>query len=200
VSGRRPAWLRSYPEWWQAASSATYIRRYHHRGQASADDEEITPLRLRGRSTTIWQKFVASIDAHRDLPRTLIHGDVHLGNWYRTGSGAMGLCDWQCISVGHWSRDLAYALTSALSIEQRRGWERELIALYLQRLAEAGGDVLDFATTWDLYRQQTLGALVMWTPTHQPPRFLPAMQPKSMTSEMLCRILTAVDDLGAIDV
>jgi aminoglycoside phosphotransferase (APT) family kinase protein len=199
VGGRRPAWLVSYPQWWQAASSATYIRRYHHRGQASADDEGITPPRLRGRSSALWQKFVASIDAHRDLSRTLIHGDVHLGNWYVTGSGAMGLCDWQCVSVGHWSRDLAYALVTALTIDQRRSWERELIALYSQRLGEAGGDVLDSATTWDLYRQQTLGALVMWTPTHDPPRFLPAMQPKSMTTEMLRRILTAVDDLEAID-
>jgi aminoglycoside phosphotransferase (APT) family kinase protein len=199
VSGRRPAWLASYPQWWQAASSATYIRRYHHRGQASADDEEITPARLRGRSSALWQQFVTSIDAHRHLSRTLIHGDVHLGNWYLTDSGAMGLCDWQCISVGHWSRDLAYALTSALTIDQRRSWERELIALYLQRLAEAGGAVLDFPTTWDLYRQQALGALVMWTPTHHPPRFLPAMQPRSMTTEMLRRILTAIDDLDAID-
>jgi aminoglycoside phosphotransferase (APT) family kinase protein len=197
---QRPEWLRTYTQWWQESSSATYIRRYHHRGQASADDEEITPARLRGRSSTLWQKFVASVDAHLHLPPTLIHGDVHLGNWYVTGDGAMGLCDWQCISVGHWSRDLAYALASTLTIEQRRCWERELIALYLQRLAEAGGDALDFPATWDLYRQQTLGALVMWTPTHHPPRFLPAMQPRSMTTEMLWRILTAIDDLDAIDV
>jgi aminoglycoside phosphotransferase (APT) family kinase protein len=199
VTGQRPSWLASYPQWWQTASSATYVRRYHHLGQASADDEEITPARLRGQSPALWQKFVTSINAHLHLSPTLIHGDVHLGNWYLTGSGAMGLCDWQCISVGHWSRDLAYALASTLTVEQRRSWERELIALYLQRLGEAGGAVLDFPTTWDLYRQQMLGALVMWTPTHHPPRFLPAMQPRSMTTEMLRRILTAIDDLDAID-
>jgi aminoglycoside phosphotransferase (APT) family kinase protein len=78
---------------------------------------------------------------------------MHLGNWYFMGGGAMGLCDWQCISVGHWSRDLAYALASTLTVERRRSWERELIALYLQRLAEACGAVLDFPTTWDLYRR-----------------------------------------------
>ncbi|MDT5189858.1 MAG: hypothetical protein QOG79_4255 [Mycobacterium sp.] len=37
----------------------------------------------------------------------------------------------------------------------------------------------------------------MWTPTNCPPRFLPAVQPKSMTTEMLRRILTAIDDLDA---
>lgn len=196
---QRPSWLRAYPDWWQAASSATYIRRYHHRGQAAADNEEITPPRLRGRSSTLWNHFVKSVDAHLALPHTLIHGDVHLGNWYLTAAGGMGLCDWQCVSTGHWSRDLAYALTSTLTVDQRRDWERDLIANYLERLAEAGGDALDFPTTWDLYRQQTLGALAMWTPTHDPPRFLPAMQPKSMTGEMLRRILTAIDDLEAID-
>jgi aminoglycoside phosphotransferase (APT) family kinase protein len=199
-SRQRPSWLRTYPEWWQEASSATYIRKYHHRGQAAADDEEITPVGLRGRSSVLWNQFVKSVDAHLALPRTLIHGDVHLGNWYLTAAGGMGLCDWQCVSAGHWSRDLAYALTSALTIDQRRAWERDLIAHYLERLADAGGDVLDFPTAWDLYRQQTLGALTMWTPTHDPPRFLPAMQPKTMTSEMLRRILSAIDDLEALDV
>jgi aminoglycoside phosphotransferase (APT) family kinase protein len=42
---------------------------------------------------------------------------MHLGNWHFTGGGAMGLCDWQCISVGHWSRDLAYALASTLTVD-----------------------------------------------------------------------------------
>jgi aminoglycoside phosphotransferase (APT) family kinase protein len=196
----RPPWLRTYPEWWQEASSATYIRRYHQRGQAIADREEITPPRLRGKSSALWDRLVSSVDAHLRLPRTLIHGDVHLGNWYMTGDGSMGLCDWQCVSLGHWSRDLAYALTSTLTIDQRRAWERELINLYLERLAAAGGEALPFPATWDLYRQQTLGALVMWTPTHNPPRFLPAMQPKSMTTEMLHRILTTIDDLESTDV
>lgn len=196
---QRPAWLRTYTQWWQQSSSATYIRRYHHRGQQSADNEELTPPRLRGKSPALWQQFVKSVDDHLDLPHTVIHGDVHLGNWYVTGDGAMGLCDWQCISVGHWTRDLAYALTSTLTIEQRRSWERELIGLYLERLAEAGGDALGFPTTWELYRRQTLGALVMWTPTHSPPAFLPEMQPKAMSTEMLRRILTAIDDLDAID-
>jgi hypothetical protein len=31
---------------------------------------------------------------HEREPRTLLHSDVHLGNWYVTGDGRMGLCDW----------------------------------------------------------------------------------------------------------
>ena len=40
----------------------------------------------------------------------------------------------------------------------------------------------------------------MWTTTLYPPRFLPAMQPKSTSAEMLRRILTAIDDHDALDV
>lgn len=196
---RNPAWLRTYPQWWQAIGSISAIRRYHLRGQRRADDEGLTPWRLVGRGQQLWRSFEASVDAHHRLPRTLIHGDPHLGNWYVTGQGRMGLCDWQCVSVGHWSRDLSYALASALTVDQRRDWEHDLIDGYLDRLASAGGEDLSRAQAWTLYRQQLVGALAMWTTTLFPPRFLPAMQPKATSSEMLRRILTAIDDHDAFN-
>lgn len=194
VDGRRPPWLRSYPQWWQATGAISMIRRYHLRGQRRADEMGLTPHRLVGRGEQLWRSFEASVDAHNRLPRTLIHGDTHLGNWYITGTGRMGLCDWQCISAGHWSRDLSYALASALSVEQRRDWEDALIERYLDRLGSAGGEAPPRAQAWELYRQQLPGALAMWTTTLYPPKFLPAMQPTQTSVEMLRRILTAIDD------
>lgn len=191
---RRPRWLRTYPQWWQATGSFSMIRRYHLRGQLRADELGLTPRRLTGRGEELWHGFEASVDAHRMLPRTLIHGDTHLGNWYITGAGRMGLCDWQCVSAGHWSRDLSYALSSALTVEQRREWEYELIDRYLARLADAGGEAPKRAGAFELYRQQLPGALAMWTTTLYPPKFLPAMQPAATSAEMLRRILTAIDD------
>lgn len=192
--GRRPPWLRTYPQWWQATGSFSLIRRYHLRGQRRADEMGLTPARLIGRGEQLWQSFEASVDAHDKLPRTLIHGDTHLGNWYITGAGHMGLADWQCISAGHWSRDLSYAISSALTVDQRRDWEDELIDYYLERLVAAGGDAPTSAQARKLYRQQLPGALAMWTTTLHPPRFLPAMQSTQTSAEMLCRILTAIDD------
>ncbi len=191
---RRPRWLRTYPQWWQATGSFSMIRRYHLRGQLRADELGLAPRRLAGRGEQLWHAFEASVDAHRMLPRTLIHGDTHLGNWYITGAGRMGLCDWQCVSAGHWSRDLSYALSSALTVEQRREWEDELIDCYLARLADAGGEAPKRARAFELYRQQLPGALAMWTTTLYPPKFLPAMQPAATSAEMLRRILTAIDD------
>lgn len=191
---RRPRWLRSYPQWWQATGAVSQIRRYHLRGQRRADEMGLTPARLMGRGEQLWRSFEASVDAHNRLPRTLIHGDTHLGNWYITDAGHMGLCDWQCVSVGHWSRDLSYALTSALSVEQRRSWEDELIETYLDRLAAAGGQAPPRGKASDLYRRQLPAALAMWTTTLCPPRFLPEMQPTETAMEMLRRILIAIDD------
>ncbi|MDA4109124.1 aminoglycoside phosphotransferase family protein [Mycolicibacterium holsaticum] len=195
---RRPSWLRTYPQWWQATGSISMIRRYHLRGQRRADDEGLTPRRLVARGEQLWRGFEASVDAHRGLARTLIHGDTHLGNWYINDAQRMGLCDWQCISAGHWSRDLAYALASTLTVEQRRDWEDALIDAYLERLAAQGGAVETRARAMELYRQQLFGALAMWTTTLQPPKFLPDMQPQATSAEMLRRILTAIDDHDAL--
>lgn len=191
---RRPGWLRTYPQWWQATGSIAMIRRYHLRGQRRADEEGITPRGLVGRGEELWRSFEASVDEHRKLPMTLIHNDTHLGNWYINGANQMGLCDWQCISAGHWSRDLAYALSSTLTVDQRRAWEGELIDAYLEGLAREGGPLETRARTMELYRQQLPGALAMWTTTFQPPKFLPDMQPKETSAEMLRRILTAIED------
>lgn len=194
ADGRRPSWLRTYPQWWQETGAVSLIRRYHPRGQRRADEMSLTPPRLVGRGEQLWRSFEASVDAHNRLPRTLIHGDTHLGNWYITDAGRMGLCDWQCISAGHWSRDLSYALSSSLSVEQRRDWEDALIDTYLDRLACADGEAPPRAQARELYRQQLPGALAMWTTTLYPPKFLPAMQPVQTSAEMLRRILTAIDD------
>ena len=72
---------------------------------------------------------------HQSEPNVFLHSDVHIGNWYQSGLGRMGLCDWQCPSRGHWSRDVAYAISAALTVENRRSWERDLLARYLERLA-----------------------------------------------------------------
>jgi aminoglycoside phosphotransferase (APT) family kinase protein len=198
--GRRPHWLRTYPQWWQATGAVSLVRRYHLRGQRRADDMSLTPARLIGRGEQLWRSFEASVDSHNRLPHTLSHGDTHLGNWYITGTERMGLCDWQCISAGHWSRDLSYALSSALSIDQRRDWEDALIDTYLDRFADAGGEAPPRFQATELYRQQLPGALAMWTTTLYPPKFLPEMQPTQTSAEMLRRILTAIDDHDVLGV
>ena len=78
-------------------------------------------------------------------------------------------------------RDVAYALASALDVDQRRAWEVELIHICLEQLQESGCTPMSFDEAWKTYRLQLLGALVTWTPTYRPPPFMPEMQPAEVT-------------------
>lgn len=161
--------------------------------------ESVIPPRLYARYDEIWPKTLASLDLHQGLPHTLQHGDVHLKNWYVAGNGEMGLSDWQCCGRGHWARDVAYAVSSALLPENRRAWEHELLELYLDSLQAAGGPRIAFDTAWLAYRQQLITALTWWTITLTPAEGLPDMQPRDTTLEFLRRISTAMDDLDCLD-
>ena len=141
---------------------------------------------------------VAAAAIHKTGPQSLLHSDVHIGNWYQTGAGAMGLCDWQCLTKGHWSRDISYLLSAALTPEDRRAWERDLLLRYLTQLSAVIGRDISFDQAWNDYRRQMLHAFWMWTITlcHSP--FLPAMQTKETTLEMISRIATAMSELESL--
>jgi len=174
------------------------LNKYHHRGFAKA--EPVIPKELLRRRDEVWPAIVKSTGLHDQLPHTIIHCDVHLGNWYITGDGRMGLLDWQVIAKGHWSRDLAYAVAATLPIDDRRAWERDLIQLYLNRFEALSGEKIPFDEAWLRYRQQVFGAMVMWTPTYSPPAFVPKdMQPEETAVEMIRRFAQAIVDLESLD-
>lgn len=162
--------------------------------------KSVIPPRLYSRFDEVWPATEKSVAFHSREPiHTLTHGDVHLKNWYVAANGEMGLSDWQCCGRGHWGRDLAYTISSALLPEDRRGWERELVQVYLEELHAAGGPKVPFDEGWTIYRQQLMSALTWWTVTLTPPPGLPDMQPRETTLEFIRRIATAIDDLESLD-
>jgi Phosphotransferase enzyme family len=163
------------------------------------DGEEVIPPKLFARWQEIWPKTIQSIEAHNRLPLTLMHGDVHLKNWYIAGSGEMGLSDWQCLSKGHFARDVCYALGTALTIENRRTWEKDLLRLYLDEMAAQSGPKVAFDEAWLHYRQQLMTALTWWTITLHPADDIPDMQPRDITIEMVRRLSTAMEDCETLD-
>ncbi len=177
---------------------AVDLKKYHHRGFDKAAD--VIPEALRRRRDEVWPAIIRSTGLHNALPHTIVHCDPHLGNWYTTVGGRMGLLDWQCLARGHWSRDLAYALSATLTIEDRRAWERDLIALYLDLFAVHSGVTIEFDEAWLRYRQQQFGALAFWTATYAPPAFAPGnMQEPATALEMIRRISHAIVDLESLD-
>jgi Phosphotransferase enzyme family len=159
---------------------------------------DVIPDEFHRHRDEIWPAFMRSLEMHQHHPMTLLHSDVHSRNWYRTGDGRMGLCDWQIIGRGMWAADLAYALTSNLTIENRRSWERELIELYIDRLPAAGGDKLTFDDAWTGYRQQIYRGLYFWLYTIGHGAMQPDMQPDYVSRANCERMSTAAVDLDTL--
>ncbi|MEA2625863.1 MAG: hypothetical protein QOD06_1908, partial [Candidatus Binatota bacterium] len=163
-----------------------------------SEAEEVIPPGLFRRAGEIWPATLECVERHRELPRTLVHSDVHLKNWYVAANGEMGLNDWQCSCKGNWGRDVAYAISTGLAIDDRRAWERDLLRFYLDRLHAAGGPAITFDDGWLIYRQQLFSALAWWTGTLGQPPEAPKMQPKETSLEFIKRMTRAIDDLDAL--
>jgi len=188
-----PHWSR----WWLNNVSSFEFETFCDR--AFVDAEHVIPPRVFRRRAEIWPCTMKSAARHRELPETLIHCDVHLKNWYVTPDNRMGLSDWQILSVGHWSRDFIYSLTTALSTENRRLWLDDLLRLYLDRMAELGVPRVSLEEALMNCRQQLFTALAFWTITLRPATGMPDMQPERTTFKFIERLTNAIDDLNALD-
>jgi Phosphotransferase enzyme family len=191
--------LNSLPTWPEFFGNTLEFGMQHGSDQGFLAAEDVIPPRLFRRSKEIWPATVESVERHNRLPHTLTHGDVHLKNWYVAGSGEMGLSDWQCASRGHWGRDVAYAMTTALTVEDRRAWDNELLRFYIDRLHASGGPRVGIDEAFSHYRQQMLSALAWWTITLTPAAGMPDMQPRDLTLEFIRRISTAMDDVNSLE-
>jgi len=193
----RYRWVAGYPRWFTIGAEKMSLEYYTRKAFEAAS--HVIPGQVMAQRDAVWPAAMRALAVHEGEGQGLIHSDVHIGNWYRTAAGKMGLCDWQCLSRGHWSRDFAYAVTAALTPVDRRLWEKDLLARYLERFAELTGTRPDFAQSFRYYRQQIVHALLMWTITlcHSP--LLPNMQPEETTLAMIERITTAMADLDSID-
>lgn len=88
-----------------------------------------------------------------DAPKTLVHHDCHPGNlfWDKSRS-AVGFLDWQLVRIGEGVSDVAYFLSTALSVETRRLYEADLLFKYAQALADNGVDDVDNTQLVQRYR------------------------------------------------
>ena len=190
--------FKRWPQWWaDMMTGAPDFPQFCDRGFIAA--ESVMPARLFKRRSEIWPATERSVERHRHLPQSLIHSDVHLKNWYLTPDDRMGLADWQLVTIGHWSRDFVFATTTALTIEQRRAWQEDLLRLYLDKMVELGTPRTPFDDALLNIRQQLFSALAFWTITLRPTADMPAMQPERTTYEFLRRFGAAIDELDALD-
>ena len=189
-------WLRL---WYDVYTAGVSMRDQHNRAMVEARD--VIPASLHDKGDSIFDACIDSLAISTSRPLTLIHSDVHLRNWYKTGSGQMGLGDWQCCSICNWERDFAYAVSTLLTVEDRRAWEKDLLQIYLDELSRVTDQNFDFDEAFIGYRRFLPAALLMFTPTLCPAEILPDdMQPKEASLVLIERITAAIEDLDSLAV
>jgi hypothetical protein len=130
------------------------------------------------------------IDRH---PNTVMHGDAHPGNVYFR-NGEAGLLDWQAVRRGHPGRELSYTLITSMTTADRKACERDLLTVYRQALAAAGGPELDPDELWLRYRQGSLYAYVASVITAG----MGGMQDERIALEGVQRAVAALADLETV--
>ena len=98
--------------------------------------------------------------------------------------------DWQAVMTGFWAHDVSYFLTAAMTIDERRRHERELINHYVAELNRAGG-TLDEATAWWEYRRHALYTFC-WFPCY------PEWLPEEVSANNTERAVAAMVDLDTL--
>ncbi len=114
-----------------------------HRDRLSDAFAEMAALYIRERDAlhALW----------KEGPRTVIHGDTHIGNLF-DDHGVTGFLDWGLVVVSTPLRDVSYFINMCLSIEDRRAHERRLIEHYLDVRRALGGEPIDFDDAWRTHR------------------------------------------------
>jgi thiamine kinase-like enzyme len=123
-------------------------------------------------------------------PWSVVHGDAHVGNVFLDGTGRPSFLDWQLVQRGPWYLDVGYHLTSALTVDDRRRHERDLLRHYLDRLAAAGVDAPSWDDAWAGIRRGVLHGFYLWAITLK-------VDP-AITTELLTRLGTAAADNDAL--
>ena len=124
------------------------------KGQAA----DIVPARMQQQGRILFERS-AGVDAFwAAQPRTVIHGDTHLGNLFFEGDSP-GFIDWQVTRAGVGMRDVAYFATGSVEPELLRKIERGLVDRYAASL-DAAGIPVDVDQLWAIYR---VGATEFYT-------------------------------------
>jgi aminoglycoside/choline kinase family phosphotransferase len=139
----------------------------------------------RARLAAVFQRLWAYQDSR---PATFAHGDANPTNVYFDAAGATRFLDWQFACRTDPYQDVTVFLVGALSIDDRRAAERDLLTEYLDaRGPEAGS----FDAAWDSYRRHAIyGAVYCLTPEE--------MQPASVRAPLADRYAQATLDLETV--
>ena len=155
------SWLS---DWEPTDGFVQSLRRAVPAGLANTSDV-LPPFILRMGADTLVEHMVRAMRSFRQGPQTLLHGDAHVGNTYRLPGDQLGFLDWQVARRGNASQDVGYFFVSALSVEDRRLHEQDIIREYLGALGLTDDRRPAMDDTWLRYRASIPFALAVWIAT-----------------------------------
>jgi hypothetical protein len=137
-----------------------------------------------------WSRYIGTVN---DGPATLLHGDAHIGNTYLLGNEHVGFLDWQVLRRGNHMLDVGYFVQGALTVEDRRSSEREIVERYHEALQPLGDERPSLDEMWLRYRASTAHGLALWMATAASDTW----QRPEVSATLATRYAFAFDDLHA---
>ena len=192
-------WLRTSKAFQKHLNATVGFEQATLLGIDRARERQLGPDEFFARKDDVLPALARSLEMNVADTHTLLHFDTHLNNWYLTNDGHMGIMDWGCVSRGNWAADYAYMIMAALTVDDRRSWEHDLLERYLERVRENGGDPPAFDDAWLRYRQQTFHGLTFWLMTIGFGEDHPEMQADEISKTLVERMCHAACDLRSFD-
>ena len=122
----------------------------------------------------------------------LSHGDAHIGNTYLDPSGQPSFYDWQTFCLAPPLDDASYFIAGAMTTDDRREHEQDLLRHYLSALASHGVPAPAWNEAWLTYRSYLVHGF-FWAvlPT--------AWQPVECSVPMAERYIAAMQDHNSLE-
>ncbi|AZG48261.1 hypothetical protein D7316_04878 [Gordonia insulae] len=124
----------------------------------------------------------------------LIHGDLRVDNLLFGPDGSVTIIDWQTITVGNPLRDIAFLLSTSLTVDDRRAHERDILLAYHRRLGALGVTDYTFDDCWSDYVDSLIQAPMIIV--FGCGAAMPTERGDRMFTTMLERAAAAIDDLN----
>ena len=128
-------------------------------------------------------------------PRSLIHGDAHIGNLY-VDEGRVGFLDWGLLCVFPVVRDVSFFLTMGMDPDARRREERALIRHYVDVRRALGGEPRSCEDAGEAQRLHAASTVSASFLTLVPPYDTESR--RVFTTAFRARASAALDDLDTV--
>ncbi len=153
------SWVEPFKAWTGVMAKGIDIGIQRAGDSVPRDVQRLTGEQL---ESDLWASFIGTL---AQGPPTLLHGDPHIGNTYVMPDNGVGFLDWQVVRRGNYSVDLGYFIQGALTVEDRRSTEADIVEAYRDALDMPADQRPTREEIWKRYRASTAHGLTMWLVT-----------------------------------